>query len=137
LQHLNVQVTPLFGSDLGYDLNLPQTGSISGASAMPPWIAAQFRLLHGDRRVRKGQKRFAGVTEEMMDGLTNNSAYDTAIDNVENCFGVPLSDGTITFTPVIIHYPSIKFPAIYTPVVISGQFAGWTSQNSRKLGRGS
>lgn len=131
-----LRITPLFGTDLGLVGANIQTGGQSSPADLPPFMAWKFKLLHGDRRVRPGQKRFAGVTEGAVDDETYNSSLATAVSALSVSLAQTLTDGSLNFVPVIVHYPSDKYPSIILAQVVSAIFTGWTTQNSRKAGRG-
>jgi hypothetical protein len=114
-----------------------RSGNLS--TSLPPFVAYQFRLNGQTTVTRPGQKRFVGVTEDVsQQTISYAPGGDTPIDNVATAL-VAGFDGLSPeqhFTPVIVgRTEGVLDPSRVNPIV-SATFVGFTSQNSRKVGRG-
>lgn len=110
-------------------------GQDNGA-ALPQWFAFTWRLWPSDTRVRKGHKRIAGVCEQAVDGNTLNSGYQDRIDDITSFLANSLSVSGTEFLPTLLSPENSIHSGNLAPAVAVAQFTGFTTQSSRKTGRG-
>lgn len=137
VSHYKMTVTNLTDG-LGYAENVitpPAPGILSGSS-MPPFVAWAFRKNRLNRSTRSGQMRVAGVSEGAQEG---GIAIPTVVDDLNvlaDALYDPLTHASgAAFSPCIVR----KGPG-NTVVTINGivsvEYVGVSSQNTRKYGRG-
>jgi hypothetical protein len=136
-------------------------GDNTGATA-PSFAAYSFRTNRGRGDIRRGFKRFAGVTEDSTTGnAVTDMATQTALQNAATAFSQTLTgatpDTTLSFTPVVLgrqqynkdtgeasttsgiyrFYPTAALQdAHYYAITAWNASLVVTTQNSRKQGRG-
>lgn len=127
-------------------------GALTG-DCLPSFVAVGFTCLRGRTDMKPGQKRFVGVPANVDDaGIITNAGYITGLLAQEVVLGQTLSHGGSgsDWSPVIVRRINFATPPAKDyrpPVTITASdyyFANvWnyrtelTSQNSRKIGRGS
>lgn len=112
-----------------------ETGLLSG-DGLPAFFGARWRLSSTDSRLRKGRKIFAGITEGEVDGDALSGTYTTEFAAVGTLLAYPLVLGDFTFTPVLLSPANTRHTGnLIVPIYHAG-FAGWSTQGSRKVGRG-
>lgn len=116
-------------------------GGIESTSPAPPFVAYKFRMNRSTRAGRHGYKRFAGVSEELVNfgTATISGALATAMPAFLTALGATLSTGGNDFTPMIPKrletlMPDGKYRWILTDLLPVGMvlFQGLTTQNTRK-----
>lgn len=124
------------------DFATAQAGTQSG-SIMPAFTAWGFKLSRSSRLSRNGSKRFAGVTESNVDNGNPIAGILTYLDGVADWMGQthvfdfgPGDVLNIELAPVIPHYVPLSDTWVFNPIT-SVAFTRVTSQNTRKVGRGS
>jgi len=110
-------------------------GSLSGAD-LPAFFGSRIRLYPSDTRIRKGRKIYAGITEDMVavDGM--NGTYVTASGILNVLHTEVLDIGGLNFTPVLLSPANTRHTGDLIAQISSGVWAGWSTQSSRKIGRG-
>ena len=145
------------GADF-YEIPYPleAAGSVDSPS-LPPFAAYGFNTSRVTTAIRRGQKRFAGVTESANDGEGNlNSTFLGLMGDLADAMSANLSytDGgnSLTFIPAIVHKEKYTTPAgndayrYYSTEAVQlthlAQGFAWNtksqvrSQTSRQYGRG-
>lgn len=135
----------------------PAVGGGQGGEASSPFLAFSFTGTRVRSDIRRGQKRFAGVSESAI-GVNGEivSASAALMETIADNMTAPLTyddeGNTLTFTPVILGFQKYTTPAgneAYRPYpteteqlahIASGFIwspnAFVTTQNSRKVGHG-
>lgn len=129
-------VLELFGDrQQGMKLFSERNGSATGTS-LPAFFGARWRLHSTDSRLRKGRKIYAGIPEESVNGndLAGGMADEYAV--VSAILAAVLTFGDFSFTPVLLSPANTRHTGnLIVPVYYAG-WAGWSTQGSRKIGRG-
>jgi len=118
------------------------TGANAGQGLMPPFVAAAIRLTVGTSLTRPGQKRISGQDESDANSSTWETAYGTKLTNFAAVIGLPMVLGApaaaMELRPIVTKKPGVGLPVSVWQYV-TGTFvnATITSQNTRKIGRGS
>lgn len=111
-------------------------GSDTGA-VLPAFMAHYFREVASDSRIKKGRKAISGVTEPMVDGEGLASGF-TAI---AAAFAAFLADALLvdddTFYPVLLSPANTRHTGDLSSVITAATWVSWSTQSSRKAGRGS
>jgi len=111
-----------------------------GGDAMPPFVATGFKFLRADRTIRNGAKRFAGVSEaDSDDGITRVAGYVTTSNAAAVAMENILTGALDSSTPILFHKTNPPgTPLAGSAHVLNGVvWERFTSQNTRKIGRGS
>jgi hypothetical protein len=133
---VSTQLLQLYGIRQSYEqFHVGQTGDDGGAE-LPTFFGARFRLIPNDTRIRKGRKINAGVTEAMVSGLSIDAAYAAAFAAVAYLYESNFVVGGITFSPVLLSPANTRHTGNVVSEVIDALWADWSSQSSRKVGRG-
>lgn len=111
------------------------TGLLSG-DPLPAFFGARWRLFCTDSRVHKGRKIFAGITEACVDGDNLNGTYTAEWAAVSAKLAEVLIFGDFTFTPVLLSPANTRHAGDLSPTLYYAGWAGWSTQGSRKVGRG-
>lgn len=112
----------------------------SGFELLPPFVSAGVRLAVGTSATRPGQKRFFGFVEgDNISGYISNQ-LQTAITNLMNVmvadFTLPAPALLLTLDPVVVRKDAAGLVAAYQPITGYVSNPAFTSQVSRKFGRG-
>ena len=120
---------------------LDSEGNISG-DCLPAYFCYYFRLEVPQRLTRPGRKAFAGVPEAVYFNETNvNAQYNPHVVAMQNALNDTISDGNNNWEPVVVRI--VRDPITNQEVVTRSQlvnlarFVRFSTQNSRKIGRGS
>ena len=126
----------LFGERQGYNRTLSgQNGSQAG-NELPAFFGMRFRMVGQNTRVKKGRKIVSGILEEMVDIDYIAAAYVSSANAVANWWEQPFSAAGQSFSPVLLSpWNTRHVNDVITPV-ISVDVLGWSTQSSRKIGRG-
>lgn len=110
-------------------------GSLSGAE-LPAFFGSRVRLYPSDTRVRKGRKIYAGIIEDQVDGNTLNAGYadENAILLAKHSEIIHLAG--LDFNPVLLSPANTRHTGDVIAAVTQALWAGWSTQSSRKIGRG-
>jgi hypothetical protein len=115
-------------------------GSLSGDAAAP-FMAFGFRLQRTNNTTRHGFKRIGGLQEAYpTSDLITGAGSNTALDEIAVAMFQTLVQviGTQEAIPVIIGKNNSNAPGSWTANPVAGvQFQRITTQNTRKIGRGS
>lgn len=127
--------------DLGLTLGGGDAGAVTG-EVLPPFVAWAFRINRDATNYRHSYKRFAGVPESL-----NENGYPTTAALIDlltlgAALAANLSDVTAARTYVPLVKQSVVAGSPITPVyrtIAPGyvEFVSISSQNTRKIGRGS
>lgn len=131
-----INITALYGTRWSNDTPLVSEEGTNEGDPMPAFFGSRFKLFPAYSRIRKGRKVMAGVTESMVQGDDAAPGIVSALADValvlDNSF---VSDG-ITYVPVLISPANTRHAELSISTVTSAQFVGWSTQGSRKVGRG-
>jgi hypothetical protein len=118
------------------------TGPIGAGNVAPPMLAAGIRLAVSTRVTRPGQKRIPGADETEMNGATWEAIYMTklnahgAVLASHSTLGAPALGSEVA--PVVVRKnPTTGLPTAHQDVTGFVVNPNITTQNSRKIGRGS
>lgn len=103
---------------------------------LPAFFGQRYRLYPADTRVRKGRKIFTGCTEAMVDGDSLNAAYTARSAAIAAFLSGTLSINQVDFVPSLLSPANTRHTANLTAEITVATFAGFSTQNSRKIGRG-
>lgn len=112
----------------------------SGFELLPPFVSAGVRLAVGTSATRPGQKRFFGFVEgDNVSGYIHSGAA-TAITNLMNLmvasFTLPAPALLLTLQPVVVRKTAAGLVGAHQPITGYVANPAFTSQVSRKFGRG-
>ncbi len=111
------------------------TGLLSG-NPLPAFFGSRYRLTCTDSRVRKGRKIFAAPTEDMVTLDTMSGTYTAENAALCTALETPIVLGDFTWTPVLLSPANTRHTGnLIVPIYHAG-WAGWSTQGSRKVGRG-
>jgi len=130
------RVVELFGERQGYNQTITgQNGSQAGAE-LPAFFGLRYRFTGANTRVKKGRKIVSGILEEMVDIDEVAAGYVGDTEDVANWWGQPFESDGQSFAPVLLSpWNTRHINDIITPV-INVAVVGWSTQSSRKIGRG-
>lgn len=130
-----------------YDLVIDRVGVVS-SDCMPSFVAYNFILRRSSLETRNGSKRVAGVPEVWTDG-NNFVGLTASLNGYEDGVSSPLKDASsvpvVLATPVIVgrtlNVPSNPNSGYHLDLtklntIQSAGFTAFSTQRSRKLGRG-
>lgn len=124
--------------DYGFSTTNDNAGVIQG-DALPAYVCFAFRLARNTRAVRNGQKRFAGVAEDVQsNGIVTNGTQLTQLDNLALALAGSIDEnaGDNVWYPRIYRAEGLNSKG--QPVaradfpVSSVTYVGLSTQNSRK-----
>lgn len=131
-----VHVLELDGNKQSYELLLTGANGSQGGAELPAFFASRFRLQPYDSRVRKGRKALSGVLEEMVDGDNVAAAYINDFNDYCAALAAGLLVNLESYIPVLLSPGNTRHLGnIITPVQ-SVAWVSWSTQSSRKVGRG-
>lgn len=139
---VSVLVEELIGGIRLYDHTPVANVGLSGGDCMPSFVAAAFKSTRTVRGLRAGQKRFAGVPEGASNSGFLNTPFQIPYDNVAAALSLTLTDpGGINDTNLVpvVYSDTIGGQPRLIPIVertVAWSFTGFSSQNTRKVGRG-
>jgi len=133
----HIIVQELFGERQSYDKVLTgRNGSMASGQGLPAFFGAHYQLIPFNTRVRKGRKTFGGISEAMVEGDLVDSNYQDEIAAV----GLLLNDAFTAegqdFLPSLLSPANTKHATDVITQITTGVFVGWSTQSSRKIGRG-
>lgn len=130
------RVVELFGERQGYNLVITgQNGSQAGAE-LPAFFGMRFTLTGQNTRVKKGRKIISGILEEMVEIDDIAAAYVNDADDVATFFGALLPSEGQNFYPALLSPWNTRHASDIITLVTSVAVSGWSTQSSRKIGRG-
>lgn len=139
LVHTRLEVINLDDEEDWYEVITSLAGTQSG-DTLPSFVAFYFKLARTSRSTRPGAKRIAGVLESWQTNGAPTGGSPTAIAAVEDAIAATLNDGTVDYVPVIqgwsLGEDNQYFRDGSNPIQ-SAELISITTQNSRKVGRGS
>jgi hypothetical protein len=136
LTFTEIQVLELFGDEQQYNgLLIDQIGLLASPN-LPAFFGSRIRFYPSDSRVRKGRKIFSGVVEDMVEENDLKSTYGTAMANLLAALVATLAISEISFTPVMLSPANTRHTGNVVAAITAAQWAGWSTQGSRKVGRG-
>lgn len=136
LTYDKLNITWLFGPRHSYDKVLSGQVGLASGEGMPAFIGSRFRLVPGYSRVRKGRKILTGVTEPMMEGDDLAAGYVTSMGNLAGLMDDTLTLDGQSFVPVLISPPNTRHTTLEISPIVASSYVGWSTQSSRKIGRG-
>jgi hypothetical protein len=107
-----------------------------GGAELPVFFGARFRLIPADTRVRKGRKIFAGITEPIVDGLGVDAAYTARMTAIATFLESTIIIAGLAFTPVLLSPANTRHTGNNVVAIVDASYVGWSTQSSRKVGRG-
>lgn len=141
LEHTAIEVIELTAVDNFIEVGLTGViGELTGTS-MAAFFASSFRYLRTTRETRGGWKRFAGLTEEVIDGNDFVATFETAAAAVATELAANMPVGILNLRPIILSPRYTALPVVNPlPVdewvyndVAGVQFVDRvTTQNTRK-----
>jgi len=130
------RVVELFDQRQGYNYTITgENGSQAGAE-LPAFFGLRYTFTPANTRVKKGRKIISGILEEMVDIDDVAAAYVSDVDDVANFFEGPISIGGQNFNPVLLSPWNTRHESDLVTLVTSVVQSGWSTQSSRKIGRG-
>lgn len=120
------QAFHVFTGAVGEDVGAP----------LPAFFGLQFRLIANDTRIRKGRKIVAGISEAMVDSNTWGSGYDVRVATAVAQLSASLLSHGEQLNPVLLSPANTRHTGDLISNITQAQAVGWSTQNSRKIGRG-
>jgi hypothetical protein len=136
LTFTEIQVLELFGDEQQYNGLLTDQVGLLAAPNLPAFFGSRIRFYPSDSRVRKGRKIFSGVVEDMVEENNLKATYEAAMTNLLAALVATLSVSEISFTPVMLSPANTRHTGNVVAAITAAQWAGWSTQGSRKVGRG-
>lgn len=114
------------------------TAGVGTGESLPPFVAFSFQYVRASRASRHGWKRFMGVSEPQQAGGTIIPADLTLANLLADVLEDTLIGATASYAPRIARRPPVGGTLDQTVLfpVAEVVYAGITSQNTRKFGRG-
>jgi len=131
-----VAVLALFGTKQSFQKYITGANGQDGGAGLSPFFGMRFRLVPADSRVRKGRKILSGVSELMTDGDNLAGGYATDVNDYCQALASGLLVNGQGLGPVLLSPGNMRHQTILISTVEEVQYAGWSTQNSRKIGRG-
>lgn len=132
----NVVVTEMWDERNTYDKPVSGGEGQDNGACLPAFFGYRFRLVPERTRVRKGRKIVAGVCEQAVDQNSLNSAYSARIASATSFLQATRTIIDVDFAPVLLSPANTKHTADIVSFVVSAEYMGFSTQGSRKLGRG-
>lgn len=132
-----VSVQELFGDRQSYEDNVTGANGSQAGGELPAFFGARFTYVPSNTRVRKGRKILSGILEEMVDLDAIAAGYAASFAALAAFFEGTLSVGGIDFVPVLLSPANTLHAADVITAVVGVVWTSWSTQNSRKIGRGS
>lgn len=146
VNHLQVRVEVLTGAR-DYGQYVIPTGERTGThststNALAPFMAASVTLQGQTRATRPGGKRYVGGTEaDTLDFGVLDGSYKTLVEAIAalipDQIEVGGDDGAMLILPVLYRPASDLDPMVTNPIVATIVNPNISTQNTRKVGRGS
>lgn len=145
LQHISVTAEALGGDKDFHEYTIPP-GERAGTSGFigqqsPTFESYSFTLVPATRQTRPGSKRIAGVNTDAVGDFGQVVPSQLAIlEDFADVLGAPVNVGVLGTSEIspIIYRPSDGInPPVKNPVVGVRVVSRVTTQNTRKIGRGS
>lgn len=133
----SVIVRELFGTKQTFEYSTTGGNGSQAGNELPAFFGARFALLPSDTRVKKGRKIISGILEEMVDIDDVAAAYADEVAAIVAGLNDGFTAGGSTFVPVLLSPANTRHTGNLISGVLSGQWKGWSTQGSRKIGRGS
>lgn len=131
-----VHVLEMFDDKQQFEYDVTGGNGSQGVSELPAFFALRFKLFPADTRIKKGRKSLAGVIEEMVDGNNIAAAYVQPCTNWASSFVSGLTSGAHVLEPVLLSPANLRHPTNLQAKVLECIVGGFSTQNSRKAGRG-
>jgi hypothetical protein len=132
----NVVVTQMYGERAFYDLTVTgQPGQDNGAD-LPGFFGIRLQLVPERTRVRKGRKIIGGICEEAVDGNNIAGAYAARVATLCAAMEDTYTLDDVDFQHVLLSPANTKHAADIMTFVVACNSMGFSTQGSRKLGRG-
>jgi len=106
------------------------------SAGLPAFFGYRFRMYPADTRIRKGRKIFAGVVEAAVDGDLLNGAYSARAAAVAAFIQATMLVHSVDFVPALLSPANTRHIGNLIAEITVAQFVGFSTQNSRKIGRG-
>lgn len=137
LSYDSVILRELFGTKQTFEYEVVGGNGSQAGAELPAFFGARFSLSPADTRVKKGRKIFSGMLEEMVDIDTVAAGYADEVADIEAALNDGFSAGGSTFMPVLLSPANDRHTGNLIVAVLTATFRGWSTQGSRKIGRGS
>lgn len=117
---------------------LTAVGDVGGdnGAGLPAFFGYRYRLYPADTRVRKGRKIFTGVCEAAVDGDSLNAAYTARATAISDWIVATLPVHAVDFVPVLLSPANTRHTGNLVAEITVASYVGFSTQNSRKIGRG-
>ena len=119
-------------------VDFPTSGNIgtyTGTHPLAAWAAFSFMYHRATRACRNGWKRFAGIDEEVVAGNEIVPGFLSTVNALATALGTTIDGFGNQYIPRIVRKNAV--PALSEDFgVTSVSFRGYTTQNTRKPGRG-
>jgi len=137
LTYTNTVVQELFGDRQMFDNAIvDETGGLSVGEVLPAFFGARYRLVPFNTRVRKGRKIFAGMTEAEVQGNDIHPDYVAAHTAVALAMNDTITAESQDFLPSLLSPANTRHTGNIITQITSASWTGWSTQSSRKVGRG-
>jgi hypothetical protein len=137
LSYTNIIVTELFGDRQTLDTVLSaETGAVSGGEQLPAFFGSRFRLVPFNTRVRKGRKIFSGMRETVVQADDIAPTYVTPHANVALAMNDAIEAESQSLLPSLLSPANTKHAGNVITQINTASWTGWSTQSSRKIGRG-
>lgn len=139
-QHLtydHVTVLELFGERQSYDEVLSsEEGDVTSGEDLPAFFGSRFKLVPFNTRVRKGRKIFSGLTEVMVQANDIAPTYVSAFADVALAMNDVITAEGQDLLPSLLSPANTKHTGNIITQITTASWSGWSTQSSRKIGRG-
>lgn len=132
-----VIVQELFGDRQSYTNEVTGGNGTQAGAELPAFFGARFTLTPLNTRVKKGRKILSGILEEMVDIDSVAAGYTASFNSFASFLGAVETWVTQDFTPVLLSPANTKHTGNVISKIGGAAFTAWSTQSSRKIGRGS
>jgi hypothetical protein len=137
VSYMEVRVLELFGTrQRAQFFPTGEIGDVVG-NPLPAFFSGTWRLGPADTRIKKGRKALGGMTEAEVDGNIVNATFVAAFANFSSFLISSFAVGAATFDPVLLSPANTLHATDIVSGVASASWRWWSTQSSRKTGRGS
>jgi hypothetical protein len=136
LDYTLVSVTELFGERQTYQEAITASGAIDAGQDLPAFFGARYRLTPFNTRVRKGRKIFAGMKEGVVESNDIAAAYVSNFASVALAMNDVLTAEGQDLLPSLLSPANTKHTGNVITQITTAIWSGWSTQSSRKVGRG-
>lgn len=136
LTYDKVVIAELFGERQTAEELVGEVGGNDQGQDLPAFFGARYRLSPFNTRVRKGRKIFSGQRESAVQGDDIDPVYVTVYADVALAMNDVITAEGQDLLPSLLSPANTKHTGNIITQITSCIWSGWSTQSSRKIGRG-